>query len=460
VAELAAIKDPAWALAEHVCGCQLADLPATTRIATCDDILDTFGCLLGGSGAPGIAELFRVISDWGGAEQSQVMLRQRRLPAPHAAMMNASMAHALDFDDTLDHGGSIHPGASVLAASLAVSDMVGGVAGQDLLLAVALGLDVSCRVALASTLDRGWHRTAAMGVFGAAAASGKLLDLDVDQMVNALGIAFSQSAGSRQCIADGALTKRLQAGQAASSGVLAALLAREGFTGAHDIFLGQFGFFQLYQPDGYDAAKLTEGLGREFRGDELSFKPYACGRPQHAMLDAAIAVREQLGLGTSVDLSELAEVTVTCSATIANEQFHGATHKRRPTQIVEAQFALPYLIAAALVHGRVGIAEVADIHNADVLAMAARMTGIAAERDTSYGVAITLRDGRTASATVGLPLGSPDNRLSMEQLTMKFADCAGNAVRPLSDDAVRAAVHMMRHLEEVPTINDLLRHFV
>ena len=118
------------------------------------------------------------------------------------------------FDDTLDHGGSIHPGASVLAASLATADLLGGVSGESLLLAVSLGLDVSCRVALVSTLDRGWHRTAAMGVFGAAAASGKLLGLTVEPMVNALGIAFSQAAGNRQCIVDGALTKRLQAGQA------------------------------------------------------------------------------------------------------------------------------------------------------------------------------------------------------------------------------------------------------
>jgi 2-methylcitrate dehydratase PrpD len=451
--------DPAWALAEHVCGCGLADLRAFTRTATCDEILDTFGCLLGGSGAPGIAELFRIVGGWGGSPQSQVMLRQRRLPAPHAAMMNASMAHALDFDDTLDHGGSIHPGASVLAASLAISDMVGGVSGGDLLLAVTLGLDVSCRVALASTLDRGWHRTAAMGVFGAAAASGKLVGLNVEQMVNALGIAFSQSAGNRQCIVDGALTKRLQAGQAASTGVLATLLAREGFTGSKNIFLGQFGFFRLYQPDGYDATELTDGLGREFRGDELSFKPYACGRPQHALLDAAIAVRDQLNLGTVVDLSEIAEVTVTCPATIVADQFRGADHKRRPTQIVEAQFALPYLIAVALVHGRVGITEVADIHNVRVVDVAARMAGVAGEWERS-GVTLSLRDGGTASATVGRPLGSPDNRLSADQLAMKFADCARSAVRPLSDDTVQAAIHMIRRLEDVPNIGELLRHFV
>jgi 2-methylcitrate dehydratase PrpD len=457
--DVAPMKDPAWALAEHVCGCGLADLPATTCVATCDDILDTFGCLLGGSGEPGIAELIRVVGGWGGAAQSQVMLWQQRLPAPHAAMMNASMAHALDFDDTLDHGGSIHPGASVLAASLAVSDMLGGVPGQDLLLAIALGLDVSCRVALASTLDRGWHRTAAMGVFGAAAACGKLLGLNVEQMVDALGIAFSQCAGNRQCIVDGALTKRLQAGQAASSGVLAALLAREGFTGAHDIFLGRFGFFQLYQPDGYDAAKLTEGLGHEFRGDELSFKPYACGRPQHAMLDAAIAVRDQLRLGTSVDLAEIAEVTVTCPAAMRDEQFLGAPHKRRPTQIVEAQFALPYLIAVALVHGCVGVTEVADIHRVVVLDLAARITGVAAGQEKS-AITILLRDGRAATVEVGPPLGSPENRLSGEQLMTKFGDCARHAVRSLSDDAVHAAIHMIRHMDEVPNVNELLQHFI
>ncbi|HSZ88899.1 MAG TPA: MmgE/PrpD family protein [Acetobacteraceae bacterium] len=453
------IKDPAWALAEHVCGSEFGDLPTATRVATRNDVLDTFGCLLGGSDAPGIAELARVIGGWGGVSQSQVVLRRLRLPAPQAAMINASMAHALDFDDTLDHGGSIHPGASVLAASLAVSDMLGGVSGQRLLLAITLGLDVSCRVALASTLDRGWHRTAAMGVFGAAAAAGKLLGLNVEQMVNALGIAFSQAAGNRQCIVDGALTKRLQAGQAASSGVLAALLAGEGFTGAHDIFLGRFGFFELYQPNGHDPAKLLEDLGREFRGDQLSFKPYACGRPQHAILDAAIAARNQLGLGTTVDLAAIADVRVTAAAATIAENFKGGSHKRRPTQIVEAQFALPYLIAAAVVHGRVGITEVADTHNTQVLHIAERMVGIDAGHEKA-AVAISLRDGRTATVATGSPFGSPENRLSVEQLRMKFADCARNAVRPLSDDAVREAAHAILHLDEMQDVGDLLRHFV
>ena len=266
--------DAAWILARHVCGTGYADLPASAVASARRVILDTLGCMLGGSGSPGIDELFAVIAGWGGREESRVLLRGTRLPAPQAALLNASMGHALDFDDTLDSGGSIHPGVSVLGSVLALSDSLGGVSGRDVLLAVALGLDVSCRIALASTLDRGWHRTAAMGIFGATAAAGKLIGLTPEQMLAAFGIAYSHAAGNRQCILDGALTKRMQAGQAASAAVFSAVLAQTGFTGARNIFNGRFGYFELYQPDGYDASVLLRDLGTAFRGEGLSYKPY------------------------------------------------------------------------------------------------------------------------------------------------------------------------------------------
>jgi 2-methylcitrate dehydratase PrpD len=286
--------DPAWVLARHICCTSYADLPASAVESARRDILDTFGCMLGGSGSPGIDELFAVLSRWGGLAESRVLLRSLQLPAPQAALLNASMGHALDFDDTLDTGGSIHPGVSVLGAALAVCDSLGAVTGKELLLAVALGLDVSCRIALASTLDRGWHRTSAIGVFGATAAAGKLLRLQPEQMLAAFGIAYSHAAGNRQCILDGALTKRMQAGQAASAGVFSAVLARTGFTGAHNIFDGRFGFFELYQPSGADPSVLLPDLGTMFRGEALSYKPYPCGRPLHAAIDAALAARAQL----------------------------------------------------------------------------------------------------------------------------------------------------------------------
>ena len=132
---------------------------------------------------------------------------------------------------------------------------------------------MSCRIALASTLDRGWHRTAAMGIFGATAAAGKLIGLTPEQMLAAFGIAYSHAAGNRQCILDGALTKRMQAGQAASAAVFSAVLAQTGFTGARNIFNGRFGFLELYQPNGYDASVLVRDLGTAFRGEALSYIP-------------------------------------------------------------------------------------------------------------------------------------------------------------------------------------------
>jgi 2-methylcitrate dehydratase PrpD len=450
--------DPAWALAQHVARRRYADLPASAVEAARRDILDTFGCMLGGSGSPGIGELFTVVSRWGGSAESRVLLRGVSLPAPQAALLNTSMGHALDFDDTLDTGGSIHPGISVLGAALALCDSLGGATGKELLLAVALGLDVSCRVALASIVDRGWHRTAAMGVFGAVAAAGKLLRLTPEQMLAALGIAYSHAAGNRQCILDGALTKRMQAGQAASAGVFSAVLAQTGFTGARNIFGGRFGFFELYQPNGYDAAALLRDLGTAFRGEALSYKPYPCGRPLHAAIDAALTARAQLRIDSADDI---AAVTIEADPAGHGDQFERGPAKRRPTQVVEAQFAQPFLVATALVHGRVGIAEVDGLGDPAVLALSDRITGAAHHGRTRGSLSITLTrtDGRAITVEATDPIGSPQKPLTDAQFEAKFRDCARNAVRPLSGASVDAALAAIGRLETLPDARELMAPF-
>ncbi len=452
-------EDPAFALADHVARTGFDALPAATVAATKRDILDTFGCILGGSGAPGIDALYEMADHWGGREESRVVLRARRLPAPQAALLNASMGHALDFDDTHDTAGSIHPGISVLAAGLAVADTPGGVDGKQFIRAVALGLDVSCRIALASTVDRGWHRTAAIGVFGAAVTAGVLLGLDAEQMRHALGIAYSHAAGNRQCIVDGALTKRLQAGQAASAGVFSAVLARKAFTGAHNIFNGRFGFLELYQPNGNDPSLLLKGLGSQFRGDGLSFKPYPCGRPLHAGIDAALAVRTQLGLTSA---SDIAEVTMTLGKSAYADQFTGGTAKRRPTQVVEAQFALPFLVATALEHGKVGIGEVSGLGDAATLALSDRIQGEAlGDEKARDWLRLTVRrtDGRTVSIETTDPIGSPEKPLSDDLMRAKFRDCAANAARPIAAAEVESALAFLERLEDVADVAALTRAF-
>ncbi len=453
--------DPALTLAEHVCHTTFEALPEHAVVSAKRDILDTLGAMLGGSVAPGIAALAGLVRGWGGREDSSVLVLGGKVPAPQAALVNASMGHALDFDDTFDRAGSIHPGTSTLAASFATSEWRGNTSGRDLLLAVALGLDVACRLALAATVDRGWHRTAVIGIFGATAAAGKLLGLNVEQMVHAFGIAYSQAAGNRQCILDGALTKRLQAGQAASSAVLSVLLAREGFTGAQEVFAGRCGFFPMYQPEGYNLEAITAELGTAFRGAELSFKPYPCGRGNHATIDVALDLYQRLDLASAEEGAEITEVTVTTDAPTYEAQFAPGSTKRRPTQVVEAQFSLPFLVATALTLGRVGISNVARVDHPAVLALSDRMQAeVRADAPAGWArIMVRRTDGRSDCLETTSPSGSPERPLSEAQLHAKFRDCAANAVRTLPPEAVERAIHLVHHLAEATDATALIRLF-
>ena len=447
--------DPVLAFADHVVGTSYDKLPTSAIAATKRDLMDTFGCALGGSGAPGIAELLRLQRHWGGREEAGLLLVGGRLPAPQAAMIHGAMGHALDYDDTLDEGGSIHPGVTVLASTLAMADLLGNVTGKDAILAATLGLDVASRIALAATLDRGWHRTSAIGIFGATAVAGKLLGLNSARMLHAFGIAYSQAAGNRQCIVDGALTKRLQAGQGSSSGIFSALLAEEGFTGATGVFAGKFGFYELYQPNGYDLAPLLADLGQAWRGEMVSFKPYPCGRPMHAAIDAALALHRGIGA------ARIDDVVVGANPATLTEQFAGASHKRAPTQIVQAQFAMPFLVAAALLRGRVGIAELNAMDAPDVLALSGRITAEPCDR-APFGAAwikLRLSDGRVIAQDVTAPRGSPALPLTDAERVAKFRDCATHAVRPIADTTVDRAIAMLDRLEDAPDIGALTRLF-
>jgi 2-methylcitrate dehydratase PrpD len=278
------------------------------------------------------------------------------------------------------------------------------------------------------------------------------MGLNAQQLLHAFGIAYSHAAGNRQCILDGALTKRMQAGQAASAGVFSAVLAKTGFTGAHNIFNGKYGFLELYQPNGHDASRLLKDLGSVYRGEELSYKPYPCGRPLHAAIDAALAARAELGIEQG---EEIASVTI--EADSADESL--AT--RRPAQVVEAQFARPFLVATALVHGKVGIAEVDSLGTPDVLSLADRIAGVANPAHARDSAKITVRrtDGRSVTIETTVPFGAPSNPLSAAQFAAKFRDCAGNAIRSLAAADVDATLAAIGKLETLPDARVLLAPF-
>ena len=313
------------------------------------NLTDGLAAIIGGWNAPGVDDAARLLIESARPANSHLFVRGGALAAPFAAQINATAGHALDFDDTLDAGGGMHAGALVHSAALAVADDLGGVDGQTYLSAVAVGLDIAVRLALAPTQDFGWHRTSAFGIFGVVGAVGRLLKLNPVQFEHAFGIATSLAGGNRQCIADGALSKRLQAGFAARDGILAVQLALHGLTGARRAFEGKDGFFNLYQRGAYDRTAVTDGLGEVLLADRISLKPYPCGRNLHALIDAVLRARSRH------DGRAIARI----------EAGAHAASSVWPTHVVEAQFSVPFVVALATVTGAADLAHFADPQGVD-----------------------------------------------------------------------------------------------
>jgi 2-methylcitrate dehydratase PrpD len=303
--------------------------------------------------------------------------------------------------------------------------------------------------------------TAIYGFFGAAAAAGKLLNLSEDQMVNALGIAYAQSAGNFQAVADGALTKRMQAGFAASGGVMSALLASKGLTGAKASLEGVKGLFPVYLRGNYNPEALTTGMGERFAVTDLSYKPYPCCRATHPSIDAALFLAREHNI-VPEDIEEV-WVRTGESARLLCEPLEV---KQRPRVFVDAQFSIPWMVATALVKRRATIDDVTPnaITNEKVLAVAAKITPII---DDTIGsgrgtppaeVQIKMKGtGTVYQRTENLPKGHPDNPMSWDELGDKFRDCATHGVKEVPRDMAWKVIEMVTDLENVKDVGEVVR---
>jgi 2-methylcitrate dehydratase PrpD len=446
--------DIAYSIVEHVAAVEYDQLPNDAIEGAKRDILDTLGTVLAGSAAPGARELFEQLQDWGGKPESTVLVYGDRLPSAHAALANSAMAHARDYDDTHD-AAVLHAGISVVPSSLAIAELVGGVSGRAFLTAVALGVDLMCRLGLAckqGPVESGWIYSATLSYFGATVAAGKLLGLSREQMLNALGIAYSQTAGAHQATRDGALTKRMQPAFGARAAVLSVLLARRGVTGSRETFEGIDGYFPVYQRNQYEREVILQDLGRRFEVANLSYKPYPCCRYTHAPIDAALDLRAR-GLRPE-DVREI-------RARLGSQAFSAVGQplelKQRPKSIVDSQFSVPYTVAAALLKGAVTIEDftTAGIADEQVLALASRVvTMVDPEIDRVAGreisptvLDVTTTDGRTLTSRIEYSKGHPNNPMSWDELAAKFRNCARHAARPLEPSAVESTIQFVADLE-------------
>ncbi|MFC9454367.1 MmgE/PrpD family protein [Streptomyces sp. NPDC056983] len=459
--------DASRTLAANVVSTTFDSLPDEAVQATKNDILDTLGTIVAGSTFAAGRELMDLGREFGGASQSTVLAFGDKVPAPMAAMTNATMGHALDYDDTHDKA-LVHVGPAAVSSALALSERAGGVDGKSFITAVALGADLISRMGLATTWsihECGWMFTSLYGYFGAAAASSKILGLDEQEIVNAFGIAYAQTAGNLQVNIDDehALTKRLQVGFATRGGLMSALLAQKGLNGAQHSLEGRWGMYNLFQKGNYDRSTLLDGLGEHFEVTNLSFKPWACCRQIHGHVDAALQLRKKYDLKPE----DIESVT-----SFVNRDPHPLCDplelRRRPTEEVIAQFSIPYSVAVALTHGKVLIKDFTLPHLGDeaVLSIADKVgprfdSSIPTRSVPPARIQVTTKDGNVLDSGV-LPIakGHPDHPMSWDELADKFRDCCSHSAGALTSDAVERVIELCANLEKLDDIGELVNLLV
>jgi 2-methylcitrate dehydratase PrpD len=411
---------------------QVSDLPTHVVDAARANLLDTLACAFAGGNAPGVADVAALARSWGGAPQAAIWCSDARVPAHHAAWVNGMMAHARDYDDTHD-AAILHAGVSVVPAALAAAELRPEATGADLLAALVAGLELVCRLGVATTIgiiDSGFIYTSLFGYFGATAAAARVMGLDARQTVNALGIAYSQAAGTHQVTRDAALTKRMQPGFAAKAALMSVQLAQREIRGAQNVFDGVDGLFRTYLRGGYDPDALRDGLGTRFAMTGLSYKPYPCCRFNHTAIDAALAILRQPGF----DAARIDRIAVGLNRQAYEAVCTPPEIRRHPQTVVQAQFSIPFTVAAALLDGRVSLHHFTDdgLRRPDILALAAKVdcaVDDAIERDWSRNIspaAVLIQSGNVAfQHRADLPLGHPDFPMTAAAAESKLQDCIG-----------------------------------
>ncbi len=382
----------------------------------------------------------------------------RKYPLATAAMLNAMLAHTLELDD-VHTASKTHGSASLIPAAWSCAEYLGK-SGKDFLLAVVCGYETVNRVGMAFGVsahrNRGWHATATCGVFGCAAACAKLLDLSVDQIVSALGMAGTQSSGVWAFLGDGSNCKILHPARAAADGIEAAFLAKAGMTGPEHIFDAKDGGLLYAMSDGGDVSKLSQGLGEVYEILNMDMKPYPCCRSAHCAIDGILEIREQMErrMGLQIQNKPEAEILARQIRAIEIDTYlvgykqcavsDGCLH---PKTILDAKFSTPYSVSAAFLYGTVGMEQFESevVFDPAVQNLLEKVTVHPADRFTEqypkhWGchVKVTMQDGTVYEAEVKDPSGSVARPLSREQAMKKAEEflsvvCPGRVTETIEE---------------------------
>jgi 2-methylcitrate dehydratase PrpD len=419
-------------LGQFVAASRWDTLPHLVRHEGKRSLLNFVGCAVGVAHTPPIDMAMRVLEPLSGSQRVTVIGRAERLDPLGAAFINAVGANLLDYDDT--HLRTvIHPAAPVAPAALALAEQR-GLSGPAMLHAFILGAEVECRIGNAVSphhYARGWHITSTCGVFGAAAASAKLLGLDAQQTWHALGIAASQSAGLVENLPSAA--KNVGVGNAARNGLFAALLAEQGYTAAPAAIEGALGWARAMGDDPV-VTEVTDGLGEQWELLSNTYKPYPCGIVMHAVIDACLALRRD----HAVTAAEIAEIIVSGDQLLLDRGDRTVSNDR------DARVSIQHCAAVAFLFGAAGLKEFSEatVHDPAVVALRALTKARVNVASPKGAATVTVRtiDGRLPESSVLHARGSTAQPLSDHDIEAKVRELARHGgFRGPVDDVITAA---------------------
>jgi 2-methylcitrate dehydratase PrpD len=435
------------ALATYVKNIEFSSIPTEVIGHAKLCLLDWLGCAMAGSLERPAKIAKELITSMGGINESTVVGTAIRTSSPYAVLVNGIFGHCIELDDIHEES-IIHPAASVVPAALAICEKEKS-SGADLLTSIVSGYEVEIRIAtgVMPSHYRYWHTTGTCGTFGATAAAGKLLSLEVNELVHAFGIAGTQASGLVEVF--GTMSKPLNAGKAAMNGVIAALLAQKGFTSSDRILEADKGYCKATS-EKFDPSKIL--AKREvFEITRNVFKRHSCCGHMHGALDAVLAILDE----TPIQVGDIRKVKVG-TYPIAFEVVRGAT---RPSSASEARFSLPHCVALAVVCGRVGPAEFAGKRFSDdtVFGLSKRVSvevdpELTGARLGAAIVEVELANGSKIRRRVDHPKGHPENPLSQTELEEKFR----SLVSPVLNEAdATCLIEMTRDLENLSQLENL-----
>jgi 2-methylcitrate dehydratase PrpD len=423
------------------------DLPSEVLHRARYFLLDYLACAIRGSREESSAAVQRMIQRTGANGCATIIGTRARTIPGLAAMANGASAHGIEQDDT-HSGGSIHLGATMYSAALALAETLPDTSPDAFFTAVVAGFEAAARIAMAVQPKEhyalGFHMTPTCGVFGAAITSAKLLGLSAEQTLAAVGITGSMAAGSMEFLADGAWTKRIHPGLAAQNGIYAALLAAEGFTGPLRILEGRDGFLHGYSRSTI-AERLTANLGESFEILHTAVKPHACCRYMQGPIDAILAIMSE----HRVEASQIRQIEIAVLEAGWGIVAEPRARKYSPESVVDTQFSMPFGAAVAAIDGIAGL-EQFTLEKARSPKIRELMNKIALVKDPrieenfpkewATRVTIEVENGQRWEKFVRYPKGDPENPLTWDEMAAKFRTLAGTVLSAERCDEIIAAV--------------------